>query len=179
MNQDQAVADVLEAQEAPEANSPTSYDLDAILAAPEKPVTHKVGVIFDADGEPVSGFYIVGRNSDEHRKVDKAIKVVNQQAAAARSKAIDQKTAAGAEKVINVVDAQNVARAAAVTVGWFGWDKKGEDGKTVERPFDAALMPVILKQKPTWVEKINFALYEDNNFLPVLPTTSTPTPSSN
>jgi hypothetical protein len=179
MNQDQAVAPVIEAQEAPEVSAPISYDLDAILAAPEKPITHKVGVIFNEDGEPISGFYIVGRNSDEHRKVDKALKIVNQQAAAARSKAIDQKTQAGAEKVITVIDAQNVARAAAVTVGWFGWDKKGDDGKPVARPFDASLMPAILKQKPTWVEKIQFALFEDNNFLPVLPSTSAPMPDSN
>jgi hypothetical protein len=152
----------------------TSYDLDAILADADKPITFKVGVIFDADGEPVSGFHIVGRNSEQHRKVDKALRIVNQKAAAARSKAIDQKTDAGAEKVITVVDDQNVARCAAVVVDWFGWDKNG-----VPRPFDAGVMPAILKQKPTWVEKIQFALFEDNNFLPVLPSTSAPTPGSN
>jgi hypothetical protein len=173
MNQDQT-APVIEAQEAPEVSAPTSYDLDAILAAPEKPITHKVGVIFDADGEPVSGFYIVGRNSDEHRKVDKALRIVNQQAAAMRNKAIDQKTEAGAAKVVSIADDQNVARCAAVTVGWFGWDKGG-----VPRPFDASAMPTILKQKPTWVEKIQIALYEDNNFLPSSQATSAPTPDSN
>lgn len=157
----------------------TSYDLDDILADADKPITFKVGVIFDADGEPVSGFHIVGRNSDLYRKVDKALRIVNQKAAASRSKAIDQKTDAGAEKVVNVIEDQNVARAAAVVVGWFGWDKKGDDGKPVERPFDAKLVPTILAQKPTWVEKIQFALFEDNNFLPVSPSTSAPTPSSN
>lgn len=177
MNEYQAVAPVIEAQEAPEVKAPISYDLDAILAAEadaNKPVTFKVGVIFDADGEPVSGFNIVGRNSEQHRKVDKAINIVNRKAAAARSKAIDQKTDAGAEKVISVVDDQNIARCAAVTVGWFGWTKNG-----VERAFDASAMPVILKQKPTWVEKIQNAMFEDSNFLPSLPATSAPTPSSN
>lgn len=158
-------------------NEQTSYDLDAILAADtntDKPITFKVGVIFDADGEPVSGFEIVGRNSEQCRKADKALRIVNQKAAAARSKAIDQKTDAGAEKVISVVDDQNIARCAAVTVGWFGWTKNG-----AERPFDPAAMPVILKQKPTWVEKIQVALYEDNNFLPSSQATSAPSPDGN
>jgi hypothetical protein len=177
MNQDQAVAPVIEDQKDAEASGPTSYDLDAILAAdtdPSAPITFKVGVLFDVDGEPVSGFNIVGRNSDQCRKADKAARIVNQQAAANRNKAIDQKTVAGADKVITIADAQNIARCAAVTVGWFGWDKNG-----VERPFDASLMPAILKQKPTWVEKIQIALFEDNNFLPSLPATSAPTPDSN
>jgi hypothetical protein len=177
MNQDQAVAPVIKAQETPEVSAPISYDLDAILAADantDKPITFKVGVIFDADGEPVSGFHIVGRNSEQHRKVDKALNIVNRKAAAARTRTIDQKTDAGAEKVISLVDDQNIARCAAVTVGWFGWTKNG-----VERAFDASAMPVILKQKPTWVEKIQIALLEDGNFLPSLPATSAPTPSSN
>lgn len=158
-------------------NEQTSYDLDAVLAADtdaDKPITFKVGVIFDMDGEATAGFHIVGRNSDQHRKVDKALRIVNQKAAAARSKAIDQKTDAGADKVLTVVDDQNIARCAAVTVGWFGWTKNG-----VERPFDPAAMPVILKQKPTWVEKIQMALFEDANFLPSLPATSATSPGSN
>jgi hypothetical protein len=152
----------------------TSYDLDAILADTDKPITFKVGVIFDVDGEPVSGFHIVGRNSDQARAADRAVRIANQKAAANRNKAIDTKTDEGAAKVIDIVDGQNVARAAAVVVDWFGWDSKG-----VPRPFDAKLMPAILKAKPTWVEKIMFAMAEDNNFLPSSPDTSAPTPNSN
>lgn len=157
-------------------NDQTSYDLDAVLAAdsnPDAPITFKVGVIFDADGEPVAGFNIVSRNSEQYRKVDKALNVVNRKAAAARTKDIDQKTDAGAARVIDVVAEQSIARCVAVTVGWFGWTKNG-----VERPFDAAAMPTILKQKPTWVEKIQFAMFEDANFLPSSPATSAPTPDS-
>jgi len=158
-----------------ENHIPKSYDLDAIISAEvAKPVTFKVGVIFDADGEPVSGFHIVGRNSDLYRAADKALRIVNQKAAANRTKAIDQKTDAGAEKVISVIEDQNVARAAAVVVGWFGWDKNG-----VEREFDASVVLSILAQMPTWVEKIQYALFEDSNFLPVSQTTSAPTPNSN
>jgi hypothetical protein len=151
----------------------TSYDLDAILADADKPVTFDVAVISDADGNPVSGFRIVGRNSEQYRAADKAVRIVNQKAAANRTKAIDMKTDAGAEKVINVVDDQNVSRCAAVVVDWFGWDSKG-----APRPFDAKIVPTILTQKPTWVEKIMFALNEDNNFLPVSPNNSAPTPSN-
>lgn len=163
-------------------NDQTSYDLDAVLAAdssPDTQITFKVGVIFDLDGNAVSGFEIVSRNSEQYRAADKAINIVNRKASASRTKEIDQKTDAGAARVNSVVDEQNITRCAAVTVGWFGWTKKGDDGKPVERPFDAAAMPVILKQKKTWVEKIQFAMFEDNNFLPSLPDTSAPTPSSN
>lgn len=155
-------------------NDKTSYDLDDILADADKPLSFDVAVISDSDGNPVSGFRIVGRNSDQARAADRAVRIANQKAAANRNKAIDVKTEAGAAKVIDIVDDQNLARAAAVVVDWFGWDTKG-----VPRPFDAKLMPAILKKKPTWVEKILVAMSEDSNFLPISPTSSAPTPDSN
>lgn len=151
-----------------------AYDLDAILGDAEKPITFDVGVIFDDDGNAVSGFRIVSRNSEQAKAAERAVRIENQKAAAKRNKAIDVKTDEGAAKVIDIVDGQNVARAAAVVVDWFGWTKKGADGSQVVRPFDAALVPVILKQKPTWVEKILFAMAEDNNFLPASLTSSVP-----
>lgn len=156
-----------------------AYDLDAILADADKPITFDVAVISDEDGNPVSGFRIVSRNSDQARAAERAVRIENQKAAAKRNKAIDVKTDDGAAKVIDIVDGQNVARAAAVVVDWFGWTKKDADGNQVPRPFDAAMVPVILKQKQTWVEKILGAMAEDNNFLPALPTNSATTPDSN
>jgi hypothetical protein len=150
-----------------------SHDLDALLSPEADKVTFKVPVIVDADGNPESGFIIVGRNSPEFREADKAVRIVNQKAAASRTKAIDLKTDAGATKVVDIVDGQDVARAAAVVVDWFGWDKAG-----VPRPFDKSAMPKILAAKPTWLAKINAALTEDNNFLPVSPSSSEPSPSN-
>jgi hypothetical protein len=158
-----------------EAKEPESFDLDDILSESTKQITFDVAVISDSEGNPVSGFRIVGRNSDKGRAAERAVRITNQKAAALRNKAIDPKTDAGAAKIVGMFDAQNVARAAAVVVDWFGWTKKDADGKPVERPFDAALVPMILKQKPTWVEKITFAMNEDNNFLPKSQSNSAPT----
>jgi hypothetical protein len=154
----------------------TSYDLDAIIAADtdaSKPITFDVAVISDADGNPVSGFRIVSRNSPQARAADRAVRIANQKAAAMRNKAIDMKTDAGAEKVIDISDGQNLARATAAVVDWFGWDKGG-----VPRPIDAAAMPAILKAKPTWVIEILAAQAEDNNFLPASQSNSAPMPDN-
>lgn len=150
-----------------EAQANIGVDLDSLLDATTKDITFDVAVITDEDGNPVAGFTIVGRNSEQGRAADKAVRVANQKAAANRAKAIDSKTDAGAEKVVGIVEDQNLGRAAAVVVDWFGWTKAG-----VARPFDKAAVKGILSQKPTWVEKITVALNEDANFLPVLPSKS-------
>lgn len=155
-----------------QSNTAASFDLDDILASPDKPLTFDVGVIFDDEGNAISGFRIVSRNSDQARAAERAVRIENQKAASKRNKAIDTKTDEGAAKVIDIVDSQNLARAGAVVVDWFGWTKKDADGKPVPRQFDATLIPAILKQKPTWVERILHAMAEDNNFLPKSPTSS-------
>jgi hypothetical protein len=154
-----------------------AFDLDDILA--DKPITFDVAVISDDDGNPVSGFRIVSRNSDQARAAERAVRIENQKAAAKRNKAIDAKTDDGAAKIIDIVDSQNAARAAAIVVDWFGWTKKDADGKQVPRPFEAAMVPTILKQKRTWVEQILAAQAEDNNFLPSSPATSATSQDSN
>jgi hypothetical protein len=151
------------------------YDLDEIVSVADKAITFDVPVISDEDGNPVSGFRIVSRNSDQARAAERAVRIENQKAAAKRNKAIDVKTDDGAAKVVDIVDSQNVARAAAVVVDWFGWTMRGADGKPVPRPFDASKVPTILAQKRTWTEQILAAQAEDNNFLPSSPTNSAPT----
>jgi hypothetical protein len=162
-----------------QSNTAASFDLDDILGGADKPLTFDVGVLFDDEGNPVSGFRIVSRNSDQARAAERAVRIENQKAAAKRNKALDLKTDEGAAKVVDIVDGQNAARAAAVVVDWFGWTKKDADGKPVPRQFDAALIPAILKQKPTWVERILHAMAEDNNFLPKSQVTSATTQDSN
>jgi hypothetical protein len=162
-----------------QSNTAASFDLDDILGGADKPLTFDVGVLFDDEGNAISGFRIVSRNSDQARAAERAVRIENQKAAAKRNKALDLKTDEGAAKVVDIVDGQNAARAAAVVVDWFGWTKKDADGKPVPRQFDAALIPAILKQKPTWVERILHAMAEDNNFLPKSQSTSAPTHDSN
>jgi hypothetical protein len=155
-----------------QSDTAASFDLDDLLNSADKPITFDVGVLFDDEGNAISGFRIVSRNSDQARAAERAVRIENQKAAAKRNKALDLKTDDGAAKVIDIVDGQNQARAAAIVVDWFGWTKKDTDGNHVPRPFDATLVPTILKQKPTWVEKILAAHAEDNNFLPKSPTSS-------
>ncbi len=162
-----------------QTNTAASFDLDDILGGTDKPLTFDVGVLFDDEGNAISGFRIVSRNSDQARAAERAVRIENQKAAAKRNKALDLKTDDGAAKVIDIVDGQNQARAAAIIVDWFGWTKKDADGNQVPRQFDAALVPTILKQKPTWVEKILAAHAEDNNFLPKSPISSATSHGSN
>lgn len=156
-------------------NTSAGYDLDDFVGTTIKPITFDVTVVSDDDGNPVSGFRIVSRNSDLGRASERALKIENQKLAAKRNKSIDPKTDDGAAKLVDLFDGQMVARASAVVVDWFGWTMKDADGNKVPRPFEAAKVPTILKQRQDWVEKIIGAMSEDNNFLPKSPTSSATT----
>jgi len=125
-------------------------------------VTHKVAVIEDADGEPVSGFYIVGKNSAEYQEANNVVRHDNIKRASKRSKHIDSSTDEGAQVVANTVDRNEKAIAIAITVGWFGFNAGGQP-----REFDKALVAKMFDKFPVWQAKVINDLEKDSNFMKV------------
>lgn len=123
-------------------------------------ITFRVPVIFDADGEPVSGFVIVGKNSPEVQAELKVLRTTGLMQSSKRKTAIDTSTDDGASRWIDLQLGNERRLALVATVDWFGWTSGG-----VELPFDKAMTEKFLIAKPTWREKISAAMEADGNFL--------------
>lgn len=130
-------------------------DLDNAVEA-----THKVAVIKDEDGEPVTGFIIVGKNSQQYQNATAEIRAANIQRASKRSKQIDTATEAGSKLVAETLVNNERVQAMAVVVGWFGFNSEG-----APLDFNKAMVEKMLLRKPTWVEEITKALDNDANFI--------------
>lgn len=140
----------------------SGFDLMNLLAENDAPATFKVPLIFDADGAPVSGLIIVGKNSPQYQEIEKKVRVDNVVRSSNRKTAIDSTTEAGAEVLINTVDRNNRTTAIGVTVGWYGFVMNG-----AESPFDPDTVGKMFDKYPTWQGKVLTALEADANFLKV------------
>lgn len=131
-------------------------DLDATTG----PATHKVSVIDDIEGNPVSGFIIVGKNSKECQEATKQNRINNIKRASKRKQQIDAASDIGAAVIAKTVEEGDRTMALSVVIGWFGMLSGGElikfDKKIVEKMFD---------KYPTWQAKVLAALEDDANFL--------------
>ena len=134
----------------------------ANLSAPAERVTFDVPVIFDADGEPVAGIRIVGKNSDEYRKENHALRAEGYKKSAKRKTAIDASTDEGADQLVHVIDDNQKRLALAVAVDWYGFTGNG-----TPVAFDKALIATAFDKYPTWQERVTAALENDANFLKV------------
>lgn len=139
-----------------------SSDLLSLLADSPAPATFNVDLIFDADGNPVSGFTIVGKNSSQYQTVEKIVRVANIMRSANRKSAIDSATESGAETLVRTVDANQRMTALSVIIGWYGFVINGADA-----PFDSDTVAKMLDKYPTWQTKVLMALEVDSNFLKV------------
>jgi hypothetical protein len=137
----------------------TGSDLVALLSDNQTPVTFRVPVIFDADGNDKSGFIIVGRNSQQYMSIQETIRVENVKRSSRTSTKIDTTTDVGAETAIKLADENERRTVVAVTVGWFGWQVQGTDA-----PFDPDTVVKMFEKYPTWQDKVNDALNKDSNF---------------
>lgn len=142
-----------------QATKDIGFDLDSLLAPEE--ITHKCGVIFDEEGEAISGFYIVGKNSEQYRTGQKKLRVEGIQRNAKRKKALDTTTEAGAEFVADAVEKNDLRTAQSVVVGWFGFTQGGK-----EREFDKGIADLLLERKPSYRDRILADLDADANFMP-------------
>jgi hypothetical protein len=125
-------------------------------------VTHNVTVIQNEDGDPISGFIIVGKNSKEYQDVSNEIRKTNIQRAGKRSKQIDSSTDEGANTVNRTIAQNEHATALAVTVGWFGFNLEGQPMQ-----FDKAMVEKMFNKCPQWQARVNQALDTDANFMKV------------
>ena len=114
----------------------------------------------DANGDCKSGFVIVGKNSDEYKAATKRIRVEGLQRSAQRKSPLDTSKAEGAETLASAIEANDIAQAAAVVCGWFGFANNG-----VAAQFDAKTARAMLVKFPTWRQKVLEALEDDANFI--------------
>lgn len=138
----------------------SDFDLDNLDKLTR--ATHTCGVRFNAEGKAISGFYIVGKNSDEYLTAQAQIRSENLQRSAMRTEAIDAKTPEGAATVVNVMLANERTTAMAVVTGWFGWNKGGQP-----LDFDRQVLAQMFDKMPTWQSKVLDDLDKEGNFTKV------------
>lgn len=129
------------------------------LSQESAPITHKVSVIDDEDGNPVSGFVIVGKNSKEYQNASNAIRIDNIKRAAKRKTQVDTGTDAGAAIVARTVASNDRTTALSVVIDWFGMLSNGQP-----MPFDKAVVEKMLDKFPQWQVRILNDLDNDANF---------------
>lgn len=122
--------------------------------------TFRVSVIDYANGEPKSGFVIVGKNSEEYRKAAHHIRVEGLMRASKRKSLLDTSSTEGAESMAEAIEINDIRQATAVVVDWFGFANNG-----VVAPYDAAVVKRMLVKFPTWRQKVLDALENDANFI--------------
>lgn len=149
MNQAQALVNV-------------GFDISKLDTLDAANVTHRVVVIKDVDGEDVSGFIIVGKNSAQYQEANNIMRKGNIQRSAKRSKQIDASTDEGATIVATTIEKNERAIALAVCVDWFGFTAGGQ-----EMSFNKDTLEVMLDKMPQWRVLINQALDTDANFMKV------------
>lgn len=116
----------------------------------------------NADGDPISGFHIVGKNSIEFQTAFISTRQSGIKRSAKRSQAIDTSTDEGAALVAKTVDDNEKVFALAVTVGWFGFNLEGQPAE-----FDKSIVEKMFTKYPVWQKAVNLALDNDANFMKV------------
>lgn len=140
-----------------QANTDISF-LDA--QADVAPVTARVAVVIDSDGEDVSGFIILSKDSPEFQAVQTQLRIEGVQKSAKRKSAIDASTDDGAKTFNRLVTANETRLALSVVTGWFGFTSNGADV-----PFDVAMVAKMFEKKPTWQAKVLAGLEAEANFI--------------
>jgi hypothetical protein len=135
------------------------FDLDALVSAASS-VTCDVDLIFNAQGDAVTGFRIVGKNSPEVQAAQERVRIDGIQRAGRRKVQLDTSTQEGAMLLANQIKDSETAVAMAAVVGWYGFTRAGE-----EVPFDKATVASMFQKFPTWRDKVIAALDNDGNFL--------------
>lgn len=135
----------------------SSIDLSTLDA--ETAVTFDVPVAFDDKGAPISGFTVVGKNSDQYRAAKRKQDVIAIKKSMQRGKSPDAKTDAGAEAFIDDATARETAVSIACVVGWYGFTRAG-----VAIELTADELAGVFTKRPTWLEKVSAAIATDANF---------------
>ena len=135
------------------------FNIDT-LDIPVTAATHKCSVIDDIDGNSVTGFIMVGKNSKEYQDASKEIRIDNIKRTAKRKAQVDTSTDAGAQVIASVVDDNNRKLALAVVSGWYGFTSNGQ-----QVPFEKQSIPKLFDRFPQWEVKVLSDLEVESNFL--------------
>lgn len=135
----------------------SGFDLDTLDAIQE--ATYKCGVVFDADGNPLTGFIIASKNSTEYIDAARKIRVNAVMRNHKRKKDVDATTPEGASVVIDGIVQNDRVLALTVVVGWFGFKRGGQP-----LAFDKSLLPSIFDKAPQWQNAVLVALENEANF---------------
>lgn len=149
------------------------FDISNLAAIDTAAATHKVDVLFDDDGNVVSGFVILGKNSPEYQAESHAVRAEGYKKSAIRKTAIDVKTDEGSSKLVDNIDSNATRLALSVVTGWYGFTSGG-----APVPFNKELVLAMFKKFPTWEDKVNAALEVDSNFLKVSSSASSNSPAT-
>ncbi len=144
------------------AQQAKGIDVDFIDVPILKEPTFDVVFLQDEDGNPVSGFRIVGKNSPQYQEIDNSLRIEGIMKSSKRSTQLDTSNEDGAGILAKTIKGNERAIALAVTTDWFGFNSEG-----AARQFDRNIVEKLLVKYPTWVTKINAALDKDKNFMTV------------
>jgi hypothetical protein len=122
-------------------------------------LTYKVDVVFNEEGEGVSGFEVVGANSKRYQDAVRLSDVGAVKRAHARGRPIDPKSDDGATTLVEGAQKREMAIACACVVAMYGFTAAGAP---VE-PTPAILRDLFTK-RPTWRKKVVAAAESEANF---------------
>mgnify|MGYP001217523937 CR=1 FL=1 len=119
-----------------------------------------VPLLFTDDGDPESGFKVVGADSDDYQAVDRLHKVNGVKKTARRGRGIDAKTDTGANELIDVLAKREDAIMAACIKEIYGFTSNGQPAALSKETLDA-----IFKARPTWRNKVLSVIESDQVFI--------------
>lgn len=149
------------------------FDISNLTAPAAAPATFRVNLIFNKDGEAVSGLICTGKNGKEYRDESHALRAEGTKRGARASTAIDTKTDEGAAQLVALTDENQERLALAVSVDWFGFTSGDE-----AVPFDKKLLAAGFAKFPTWIDAVHAGLEKDAVFMVASSPTSSPSPST-
>ena len=135
------------------------FDLDILDTVDTSKITFNVDVVLDDEGNGISGFTCVGKNSPQYIAITDIIRQEGIKRSAKRNKPIDTATDEGAQFVSKTMNSNELRIALAVTTGWYGFNKAG-----AAMEFDVLMLEKMLTKFPTWLQAISAKLDTEGNF---------------
>lgn len=116
-------------------------------------------LLFDSEGQPASGFKVMGSNSPQYQEADRRWRLANVRKAARRGRGIEASTETGAAELVDLVAKRELAVCVACIVEIYGFTKDGEPAKLNE-----ATLNEIFKARPTWRSKVAAIVESEDGF---------------
>jgi hypothetical protein len=136
------------------------FDISNLTSDNVQDVTFRVGVVKNEEGDDISGFIIVGKNSTRYQEIQHEIRVSNLAVSSKRKTNVDASTPEGAELLVSKMEVNENKIALAVVVGYFGFLSNGN-----EIVFDEDTVQLMFEKKPQWQQQVLVALEKDVNFM--------------